>query len=64
MTKKQVGEERAYLAYTSIIGGTQHRNSSRAGTWRQDLIPFSGFLGVLNTCPQTFMQTKALIHIK
>jgi hypothetical protein len=42
MIKTQVGEERVYLAYTSrsqsIIGRSQDRNSSRAGTWRQKLI--------------------------
>ena len=39
--QKQVGEERAYLAYTSIslfiIEGGQDRNSNMAGTWRQKL---------------------------
>ena len=38
MTKKQVGEQRVYSAYTStllfIIKGSQDRNSHRAGTWR------------------------------
>jgi hypothetical protein len=42
MTKKQVGEERIYLAYTSmllfIIEGSQDRNSNRAGSWRQELM--------------------------
>jgi hypothetical protein len=42
MTKKQVGEERVYSAYTStllfIIKGCQDRNSHRVGTWRQELI--------------------------
>jgi hypothetical protein len=42
MTKKQVGEERVYLAYTStllfITKGSQDRNSHRAGTWRQELM--------------------------
>jgi hypothetical protein len=42
MTKKQVGEERIYSAYTStllfIIKGSQDRNSHRAGTWIQELI--------------------------
>jgi hypothetical protein len=42
MTKKQVREERVYLAYTSILlfitEGSQDRNSSRAGTWRQKLM--------------------------
>ena len=42
MTKKQVGEEMVYLAYTStslfITEGSQDRNSSRAGTWRQELL--------------------------
>jgi hypothetical protein len=39
---KQLEEERIYLAYTStsvfIIEGSQDKNSSRAGTWSQDLI--------------------------
>jgi len=42
MTKKQVGKERVYLAFTStslfIIEESQDRNSSRAGTWRQELM--------------------------
>jgi hypothetical protein len=42
MTKKQVGEERVYSAYTStllfITKGSQDRNSHRSGTWRQELI--------------------------
>jgi hypothetical protein len=43
MTKKQAGEERVYwLAYTStllfIIKESQDRSSSRAGTWRQELM--------------------------
>jgi len=42
MTKKQIGEERVYSAYTStllfITKGSQDRNSHRAGTWRQELI--------------------------
>jgi hypothetical protein len=42
MTKKQVGEERVYSAYTStllfITKGSQGRNSHRAGTWRQELM--------------------------
>ena len=42
MTKKQVGEERVYVAYTSallfITEGSQDRNSNRAGTWRQELM--------------------------
>ena len=48
MTKKQVGEERVYLAYTSallfITEGSQDRNSNRAGTWRQELMqrPWKG----------------------
>ena len=40
--QKQIGEEKVYLAYTStslfIIKGSQDRNSSRAGTWRQELM--------------------------
>ena len=39
---KQLGEERVCLAYAStpqfIIEGSQGRNSSRAGTWRQELM--------------------------
>jgi len=42
MTKKQVGEEKDYLAYVStllfITKGSQDRNSHRAGTWRQELM--------------------------
>jgi hypothetical protein len=42
MTKKQVGEERVYSAYTStlllITKGSQDWNSHRAGTWRQELM--------------------------
>jgi hypothetical protein len=41
MTKKQVGEERVFSAYTStllfITKGSQDRNSHRAETWRQEL---------------------------
>ena len=37
--RRQAGEERIYSAYTSeILRGSQDRNSSRAGTWRQELI--------------------------
>jgi len=42
MTKKQVGEERVYSAYTAtllfITKGGQDRNSHRTGTWRQELM--------------------------
>jgi hypothetical protein len=42
ITKKQLGEERVYFAYTSIslfaIEGSQDRNSSRAGTQGQELM--------------------------
>jgi hypothetical protein len=42
MTKKQVGEERVYSAYTStllfITNGSQEWNSHRVGTWRQELM--------------------------
>jgi hypothetical protein len=42
MTKKQVGEERVYSAYTSkllfITKRSQDRNSHRVGTWRQELM--------------------------
>lgn len=42
ITKNQVEEERFSLAYTSrslfIIEGNQGRSSSRAGTWRLELI--------------------------
>jgi len=41
-TKKQVGEERVYSAYISIllftIKGSQDRNAHRAGTWRQEMM--------------------------
>ena len=40
--QKQAGQERVYLAYTStvlfIIGGSQDRNSNRAGNWKQELM--------------------------
>jgi hypothetical protein len=46
MTKKQVGEGRVYSAYTStslfITKGSQDRNSSRAGTWSQELEVMEG----------------------
>ena len=42
MTKKQVGEERVYSAYTStllfITKGSQDWNSNMAGFWRQELM--------------------------
>ena len=41
MTKRQVGEERVCLTYTSIslfVAKGQDRNSNRAGTWRQELM--------------------------
>ena len=42
MTKKQVGEEKIYSAYTStllfITKGSQDWNSHRVGTWRQELM--------------------------
>ena len=42
MAKKQLGEERVYLAYTFILlfitKGSQNRNSSKAGAWRQELM--------------------------
>jgi hypothetical protein len=42
MTKKQVGEERVYSAYTStllfITKGSQDKNSSRSETRRQELM--------------------------
>ena len=45
-TKKQVEEERVYLAYTSTLPftteGSQDRNSNRAGSWRQELMQQPG----------------------
>jgi hypothetical protein len=42
MTKKQVGQERLYSAYTSTLlfinKESQDRNSHRAGIWKQELI--------------------------
>lgn len=42
MTKQQVGKESVYLAYTFTLlfipEGSQDRNSSRARTWRQELM--------------------------
>jgi hypothetical protein len=41
-SQTHVGEERAYLTYTSaflfVTEGSQYRNSNRAGTWRQELM--------------------------
>jgi hypothetical protein len=41
-TKQQVGKEKVYSAYTFtllfITEGSQGRNSSRAETWRQELM--------------------------
>jgi hypothetical protein len=37
MNKKKVGEERIYSAYP-FTEASQDRNSSRAGTWRQELM--------------------------
>jgi hypothetical protein len=48
MIKKEVGEERVYLAYTSTLlftaEGSQDSNSNSTGTWRQELMqrPWSG----------------------
>ena len=36
--RKQCGEGRVYLAFSSIIKSIEVRNSSRAGTWRQQLM--------------------------
>jgi hypothetical protein len=37
--KENLGEDRVYLAYTSIsLKEVQGRNSSKAGTWRQELM--------------------------
>jgi len=42
VTKEQVGLERVNLAYSSgshiIIRGSQDQDSSKAGTWRQELM--------------------------
>ena len=42
MTKKQVEKERVYSAYIStlpfITKGSQDRNSSRTGIWKQELM--------------------------
>jgi hypothetical protein len=49
MTKKQVGEERAYLAYTSILlfitKGSQDWNSSRS---RRDVLYWLASPGLLS----------------
>jgi hypothetical protein len=41
MSKRQVGEERVYSAYTStlmfVIKGSQDRSSHGVGAWRQEL---------------------------
>jgi hypothetical protein len=58
MIKKQVGRERVYLAYTStllfITKGSQDRNSSRAGNWRQELMQRPWIL-LLALCGLLFM---------
>jgi hypothetical protein len=42
MTKKQVGEERVYLPYTSTLllidARSQDRKPNRVGIWRQELM--------------------------
>lgn len=38
LTKEIIGEERVYSATIFITSGTQDRNSSRTGTWRQELV--------------------------
>jgi hypothetical protein len=47
MTKKQVGEEKVYSAYTStllfITKGSQDRNSHRAGTWREEMMGVAAY---------------------
>jgi hypothetical protein len=61
------------LAYTSfIIEGSQGGNSSRAGTWKQELIAATGLLlmacsaffliGYRNACPETAQMGLALPH--
>jgi hypothetical protein len=46
MTKKQVGKERVYSAYTStllfITKRSQDWNSHQAGTWKQELMQRHG----------------------
>jgi hypothetical protein len=78
MTKKQVGEEVVYLAYTStslfIIKGSQDRNSNRTGTWRQELmqkpsrgaayrlVPH-GLLSLLSYKPHDYQPRNGTTHI-
>jgi hypothetical protein len=62
--QKQVGEERVYPAYGSrslfIIKGSQDRNSSRAGTWKQELIRGHG--GMLFTGLLTLISYRTQDH--
>ena len=61
--QKQAGEESVYSAYTStalfITEGSQDRNSSRVGTWRQELMqrPWRGLLTSLHplACSACFL---------
>jgi hypothetical protein len=39
MAERQVGKQRVYLPSTSIlfiVGGSQNRNTNRAGDWKQE----------------------------
>jgi hypothetical protein len=66
-----------YLAYSStsqfIIEGSQDRNSSRAGTWRQELmqrpwrstanwLPFHGLLNLLSYTTQDYQPRDGTTH--
>jgi hypothetical protein len=77
MTKKQVGEERVYLAYTStllfITKGSQDWNSHREGTWRQELmqrpwrdavywLAFPGLLSLLSYRTQDHQPRDGTTH--
>jgi hypothetical protein len=77
MTKKQVGEERVYSAYTStslfITRGSQDWNSHGAGTWRQELmqrpwrdvtywLASPGFLSLLSYRTQDYHPRDGTTH--
>ena len=76
MTKKQVGEEKVYSAYTStlllITKGSQDRNSSRSGSrsmkrpWRD--VPYwlasPGLLSLLSYRTQDYQSRDGTTHNK
>jgi hypothetical protein len=66
MTKKQVGEERVYSAYTStllfITKGSQVRNPHRARTWRQELMQRPWRMLLTGLLSQDYQPRDGTIH--